>query len=56
MIYHILRTIRHTLIFKQFLKKITFLLFLLLDCKARLKKKFLVYNTELTFKISENAE
>jgi hypothetical protein len=36
--YRILRTIRRTLIFKHFLKKITFLPFLLLDCKARLKK------------------
>jgi hypothetical protein len=36
--YRILRTIRRTLIFKQFFKKITFLTFLLLDCKARLKK------------------
>jgi hypothetical protein len=36
--YRILRTIRRTLIFKQFFKKITFLPFLLLDCKARLKK------------------
>jgi hypothetical protein len=31
--YRILRTIRRTLIFKQFFKKITFLPFLLLDCK-----------------------
>ena len=46
--YETLWTIRCTLIFKQFL------LFLLLDCKARLKK-FLVYKTELTFKISENS-
>jgi hypothetical protein len=36
--YRILRTIRRTLIFKQFFKKITFLPFLLLDCKALLKK------------------
>jgi hypothetical protein len=41
MLYRILRTIRRTLIFKQFFKKITFLPFLLLDCKARLKKKIL---------------
>jgi hypothetical protein len=54
-IYRILWTIRRTLIFKQiFLKKATFLPFLLLDCKARLKKKFLVYKTELTFKTPEN--
>jgi hypothetical protein len=38
-VYRILRTIRRTLIFKQFFKKITFLPFLLLDCKTRLKKK-----------------
>jgi hypothetical protein len=36
--YKTLLTIRDTLIFKQFFKKITFLPFLLLDCKARLKK------------------
>jgi hypothetical protein len=51
--YKTLWTIRRTLIFKQFFKQITFLPFLLLDCKARLKK-FLVYKTELTFKIPEN--
>ena len=36
-LHRILRTIRRTLIFKQF-KKNNILPFLLLDCKARLKK------------------
>jgi hypothetical protein len=36
--YKTLWTIRRTLIFKLFFKKITFLPFLLLDCNARLKK------------------
>ena len=52
--YKTLWTIRCTLIFKQLKKKYILTIFLL-DCKARQKKKrFLVYETELTFKISEN--
>ena len=51
--YKMLRTIWHTLIFKQFKKNNIFYYFYYQIAKPD-KKKFLVYKTELTFKISEN--
>ena len=49
----VLRTIRCTLIFKQFKKKTFFTIFII-RLESQTKKKILVYKTELTFKIPEN--
>ena len=50
--YKMLWTIKCTLIFKQFKKNDIFTIFII-RLQSQAKKKFLVYKTELTFKISE---